>query len=136
MTSKPSYLIDSNPRKNYMRLTFSGHMDHATVDTFEQELAAAFANMPAKGNCRFLSDIRDAGVQSRDIAERLQAVIAHYIGRYGAPTHGIAMLVSGSALEMMQAKRVVGGDKTAFFVSEDDASAWLFGNGGSVAVAA
>lgn len=127
MSSKPSYLIESDPRKNFMRLTFSGHMDHATLDRFEQELAAAFARMPAKGDCRFLSDIRDAGVQSRDITERLQAIIAHYIVRFGSLTHGIAMLVSGSSLEMMQAKRVAGGGGTAFFLSEDDASEWLFG---------
>ena len=110
-----------------MRLTFSGHMDHATVDRFEQELAAAFARMPARGDCRFLSDIRDAGVQSRDISERLQAIMAHYVARHGSLTRRIAMLVSGSSLEMLQARRVAGAGGTAFFVSEEDALAWLFG---------
>ena len=110
-----------------MRLTFSGHMDHATVDRFDQELATAFACMPAKGECRFLSDIREAGIQSRDITERLQGIMAHYVTRHGPLTRGIAMLVSGSSLEMLQARRVAGAGGTAFFVNEDDALAWLFG---------
>lgn len=136
MSAKPSYVIESDSRKNFMRLTFSGHMDHATVDRFEQELAAAFARMPAKGGCRFLSDIRDAGVQSRDITERLQAIMAHNTARYGSLTRGIAMLVSGSSLEMLQAKRVAGGGGTAFFVNEEEASAWLFEETTSVPEAA
>lgn len=126
MSLKPSYLIESDPRKNFMRLTFSGHMDHRTVDRFEQELAAAFARMPAKADCRFLSDIRAAGVQSRDVSERLQSIMGHFMMSHGSRTRGIAMLVSGSALEMMQARRVAAGDGTAFFVSEEEASAWLF----------
>lgn len=109
-----------------MRLSFSGHMDHATVDRFERDLAAAFDRMPAKGDCRFLSDIRYAGVQSRDITERLQAIMAQYLTRYGSLSRGIAMLVSGSSLEMLQARRVAGRGGTAFFLTEDEAMAWLF----------
>lgn len=126
MSSNPSYLIETNPRRNSMRLTFAGYLDHATLDRFEQEMAVAFARMPARngrrGDCLFLADLRESGVQSRDISERLQAIIAHY----GPLIRRIAMLLSGSALEMMQAKRVAGQDGKAFFVSEDDASAWLF----------
>ena len=133
MPPKPTYLIETDPRKNYMRLTFSGHLDHATLDGFEQEMAVAFARMPSKGgrrgDCLFLADLRESGVQSRDITERLQAIIAHY----GSLTRRIAMLMSGSTLEMMQAKRVVGQDGKAFFVSENDASAWLFDDRAGVA---
>ena len=105
-------------------------MDHATVDSFEQELAAAFSHVTAQGRqpgeCRFLSDIRDAGVQPREITERLQAIMAQYIMRYGSLTRGIAMLVSESSLKMMQARRVAGGGGAAFFLDEDEATAWLF----------
>ena len=135
MPPKPTYLIETDPRKNYMRLTFSGHLDHATLDGFEQEMAVAFARMPSKGgrrgDCLFLADLRESGVQSRDITERLQAIIAHY----GSLTRRIAMLMSGSALEMMQAKRVAGSDRTAFFRSDDDAGAWLFDDRTSAAPA-
>lgn len=109
-----------------MRLSFSGLMDHATVNRFERDLAAAFDRMPAKDDCRFLSDIRYAGVQSRDITERLQAIMAQYLTRYGSLSRGIAMLVSGSSLEMLQARRVAGRGGTAFFLMEDEAMAWLF----------
>ena len=126
MSTKPSYLIETDPRRSYMRLTFSGLMDHGTVDRFEDEITAAIARMPSKdgrpGDCLFLSDVRDAGVQSRDISERLQAIMA----RYGPLTRRTALLVSGSALEMMQVRRVAGMDGTAFFKSEGEALAWLF----------
>lgn len=135
MSLKPSYLIETDPRKNHIRLTFSGLMDHTTVDGFENEMAVAIARMPLKdgqpGDCLLLSDIRDSGVQSREISERLQAIMA----RYGTRTRRIAMLMSGSALEMMQARRVAGRDGTAFFKSEDAALAWLFDDGTHAAAA-
>ncbi len=127
MSLNALYTIAPHAGRNYIRLAFLGHMDHATVDRFEQELASAFACMPTKGDCRFLSDIREAGIQSRDITERLQGIMAQYVTRHGPLTRGIAMLVSGSSLEMLQARRVAGAGGTAFFVSEDDALVWLFG---------
>ncbi|WP_375398887.1 hypothetical protein [uncultured Sphingomonas sp.] len=133
MSLKPTYLIELDPRKNYMRLTFSGYMDHATLDRFEQELAAAFERMPLEGgrpgDYLLLNDARASNVQSQDITARFQACIA----QYGPLVRRIAMLMSQSPLEMMQAKRVqakrvAAGHGTAFFLSEEDALAWLFGD--------
>ena len=128
MPTEPTYLIDTDPRKNFMRLTFSGYMDSATMDTFEDELSVAFARMQKAGgrpgDYLLLVDARASSVQSREITERFQANIA----RYSSLSRRTAMLMSVSPLEMMQAKRVVAGDTTGFFVSEDDALAWLFGD--------
>ncbi len=136
MSSKPTYLIETDFRNKLMRMTFSGLMDHPTIDRLEQELAPAFARMPAKagqpGDCLLLVDVRASSVQSRDITARLQAIIA----RYGPLTRRIAMLVSESPLEMMQTKRVAGRNGTDFFLSEDDASAWLFEERAAVAASA
>ena len=132
MSANPSYRIETGPRKDYMRLTFWGLMDHATTDQFEQELADTFAlRRPAAGgpsDWLFLADVRAAGMQSRDISARLQSIMA----RYGSLTRRTAMLMSGSALEMMQARRVAGRDGTGFFRDEDEAAAWLFGEEASV----
>lgn len=136
MAAKPTYLIELDPRRNHIRLTFSGHMDHATTDSFEQELAEAFARMPSEGGrpgeYLLLADIRTSTVQSRDITARMQGIIAHY----SSLSRRKAMLVSVSPLEMMQAKRVAAVEGTAFFVREDDALAWLFSDQDSVATPA
>ena len=104
-----------------MRLTFSGHLNYATLDQFEHAMVVAFAAMPVHdrqcGDYLFLADLRDLGVKSCDITERLRSIIA----RRGSRTRKIGMLMSGTALEMMQAKRGVGQEGKGFFVSNDDA---------------
>lgn len=125
MSQPPHYEIEVDPRTCFMRLTFAGMMDHAIIDRFEQEMAAAIARRPVRdgraAEWLFLCDLRAAGIQSRDISARLQSIMADH-----APVmRRTAMIMSGSSLELLQARRVTASNRTDFFMSEDAARAWL-----------
>ncbi len=126
MPAKPSYCVETVPNVNYIRLTFSGIMDADSLDAFEQELTLAFERMRAENGLSndylMLVDTTEAGVVAQQVTTRAQTIIARFAPRL----RRIAILVSASALEMMQAKRVAGIDTAAFFRDEVAASAWLF----------
>jgi hypothetical protein len=121
MSASP-YVIEIDPQRNCLRLTFANAADQAAVDNLDQDLATAFSNLASGGDCLVLVDTRASGLLPQNIAALAQAVVAKYLKL----SRRLAILVSTSSLEMMQAKRVAGGDRTAFFRDEEAALIWLF----------
>jgi hypothetical protein len=68
-----------------------------------------------------LIDMRDYGVQSQEVASTMQAGVEHYqrLSRH------IAVVVSGSALQRMQVRRVAPHSKHRFFTDYRCAVEWL-----------
>lgn len=129
MGSAPAYRIKTDPPRNQLRLTFSGHMNVALLDAFEKEFEAALALM-AEGNERpdrylVLVDLRQQQVQQQDVVARFQAIVA----RFKPSLRRIAVVMSGSVLHKMQAQRIGGMENHAIFCSEEDALNWLVSEG-------
>ena len=101
-----------------------GFWDEAKFDAFEATLAARLGEI-TKANLAveelgLLVDARDFPIQQKEIVVRFQDTLARVGG-----WRRVATVVSGGALEQMQAKRATSVDRTKFFASEAEARAWL-----------
>lgn len=123
-----NYSIDVNPRQQLLEVRLSGQWTVATVASYRLDVDAALARMQAQGGrpgeYLLLVDMREQGVQSREVAAAYQAFISDYawVGRRRAT------IVSGSALHELQVKRVAKelDVENAFFRTEEEALGWLF----------
>ena len=119
------FRIDVDQRQSLVRLTLFGQWDVVTVDRYAAAAQDAFATLTEAGTpldrCKALIDLRQHGVQPREVTERIQRWISLDLSE-GA-RH--AVLLSESALHRMQAQRVGSTLGAAFFSDEAEALAWL-----------
>lgn len=99
-----------------------------TVETFD-EYTGALAALAAKGKTsgrspeeyRVLVDLREHGLQSKEVAARIEQGLADGATR----RHPHAVLVSPSALHKAQAQRIGAQIAPRFFTEEATAMQWL-----------
>lgn len=131
--SEAGYKIEVDAPRNHLRLTCSGFMDFDMLASLQRELDAAFTQLATAGgqpgSHLTLIDLRDQGVQSLEIATRLQAIAA----RFTPLSRRVALLMPDSVLYKLQIKRGVSGDTHLYFHDEQEALRWLFGGNETVA---
>ena len=114
-----------DPRQSLVRLSLSGQWTVEIVDDYAMAAEAAFRQLTETGTplrkCKALIDLRQHGVQSREVAERIQGWIR--LALSDGARH--AVLVSDSALHRMQAQRVGALLGARFFSDEAQALDWL-----------
>lgn len=124
--NRDEYRIEVDPERSFARLTLSGLWDSGTVDRYtgdvESALEQAAAGGGPAGGYRILIDLRNHGVQSRDVAAEIQDRLSRGI----AQASRIAVLTSPSALHRMQAQRLGSHVSASFFADAGEAEKWLF----------
>lgn len=118
------YHFDYRPRDRFLTLRLVGLWDASVVAAFMQEAArlrdgAAVQDGRAKG--RLLIDLTDYPVQPKSITDQLAALLP----AFGTLASRVAVVRSASALQNMQADRLLAGGKAHFFASGAEAIAWL-----------
>ncbi len=101
-----------------------GFWDEVRFDAFEAALASRLDEIArsqlAIEELGLLVDVRDFPIQQKEIVVRFQDTLARVGG-----WRRVATLISGGALQQMQAKRAAPADHTKIFTSEAEARAWL-----------
>lgn len=119
------YTIDTDPATQLIRLRLAGQWDETTLAAYRRDLAAAMRAFAAgggrRGEYRLLVDLREQGVQPKEIAAGQQAIIADY----SPLARRRALVMSPSALHAMQVRRISPEPDVHIFPSEEDALAWL-----------
>ena len=122
---EPPFAIDIDVAQRFVRLTLVGMWTLAIVDAYVDALTQAFKDAAtagaAPGALRTLVDLRRHGIQQRDVAQEIEARLA----QGAAQVQRLAVLVSGSALHAMQARRAGSLIQARVFVDEGEALAWL-----------
>ncbi|WP_010188659.1 STAS/SEC14 domain-containing protein [Sphingomonas sp. PAMC 26605] len=121
----PHYKIDVDIKRRFVRLTLSGFWDRATFDRYTQEVEGLAREAIRAGRVRqdyrVLLDLRNHGVQSREIAAEIEAGLI----RNASPKQRHAVLISDSALHKSQVQRLGSATDARLFENEQDALAWL-----------
>ena len=119
------YTIKIDRQRSLVRLTLFGLWDVAAVDRYAAAAQAAFSTLTKAGTpldrCKVLIDLRQHGVQPREVTERIQIWLKKALS--GGALH--AVLVSESLLQGMQARRVGTLLDAEFFANEVMALDWL-----------
>lgn len=122
---KPPFEIDHDARRQLLTLRLVGLWDRAILDDYTAALNSIFSKVEASGRStsgyRVLVDLREHGLQPRDIAAEIEARLSR--GAAQASRH--AILVSGSVLHRMQVKRAGAQIEAYIFVDEAEAMQWL-----------
>ncbi len=126
----PGYSITVDMERHLVRLKLSGFWDLETYERYTCELddmttKAANADRSAQ-NLRVLVDLRDHGLQSREVATAIHENLKK--AAYSAQRH--AVLISASFLHKTQAQRVSAPMKAQFFCDEEEAVMWLLSEPG------
>ena len=124
--SETPYTVQVDRDRLFVRLTLHGLWDLGTVERYSEAAREAFAALGTNGEpvsgSRILIDLRQHGIQPRDVAERIQAKLKNGL----SPGARHAVLVSESTLHRMQAQRIGTLINASFFSDEAEAMAWLF----------
>ena len=115
------YRIEVDPRTLSARLTLFGLWDLATLNRYTYDVTQALAEGGAAGRYRILIDLRNHGVQSREVAAAIQSRLMMGIEQASQ----VAILVSPSLLHRLQAQRLGSHVQASFFADEDEALTWL-----------
>lgn len=122
---EPAFTIDINIPQRFVRLTLVGMWTRSIVDAYVDALTRAVGEAAALGAARhalrILVDLRRHGIQQRDVAAEIESRLA----QGAAQAERLAVLVSGSALHAMQARRAGSLIQARVFVDESEALAWL-----------
>jgi hypothetical protein len=126
MTKPPAkYSIRTDPRSQMITVVQSGLYTIADLIALSADFAAAIAKLAAHGGVPgqylLLVDLRDHAIQTKEIADLLQTGVA----AQGHLWRRMATVVSPSALQAMQAKRIGQVGSQALFQDRDAATAWL-----------
>lgn len=119
------FRISADPTTQLVRLWLAGQWDEATLAAYRRELGAAMRDFECQGGrpgeYLLLIDLREQGVQPKDVAAGHQAIIAEH-----APlARRRALVMSESALHAMQVRRISPSAEVNMFRSEDEALVWL-----------
>lgn len=105
--------VDIQARRLYV--TLRGTWSTPTLVAFQNAMAEVIARCEiahlAPGSLIALIDMRDYGVQSQEVARMMQVAV----DQYQRLSRHIAVIVSGSALQRMQVRRVAPQSKHRFF---------------------
>ena len=117
-----SFSVDYDAARNVVRYRIAGFWDVATVDTFIAALTAEIARHGTGGRKpSLLGDAREFAVQSAPVAQAFEAAMLTSV----LPRVERLALVVAAMLNKLQVERGVGESRTAVFLSEDEALAWL-----------
>ncbi|WP_293884058.1 hypothetical protein [Sphingomonas sp.] len=123
--STPGYKIEVDTKNRLVRLTLTGFWDRATFDRYTEEIEGLAQEARRAGRARLdyrvLVDLRNHGVQSREVATSIEAGMIHN----ASPLQRHAVLISNSALHRSQVQRLGASTDTRLFENEEDALAWL-----------
>lgn len=105
-----------------LKITVEGFWDLKTVEDYERAVGEARAELAkTPGRVYWRIDGRNVDIQSQDVAERIQAMIAN-----GSPTDDdVVALIFPAGLGVMQAKRVASSSLPRTFTSIEEAETWL-----------
>ena len=124
-SANDSFSIEVEPANHLLVLRLRGFWTAEIFDGFEVELHRAFAMLSKagikQGAVDAILDVRLFDIQSQEGVLRVQA-IAEYFGRHA---RRIANIMSGAALQHMQAKRVSGDFDSHAFLDEAEARQWI-----------
>ena len=130
--ASPPYTVCVDRPRLLIRATLHGLWQLGTLERFRREMERALAELATTGatpdRFRLLVDLRDHGVQPREVAQAIQAQLTHHAS---AGPH--AILVSQSALHKMQVQRMGATLNAAYFADEAAALAWLLAAGPAAA---
>lgn len=118
------YHFDYRPGDRLLTLRLVGLWDESVVNAFMVEAAALRDGVAAQDgppNGRILIDLTDYLVQPKTITEQIAALLP----AFGVFANRVAVVRSASALQNMQADRLLAGSEAHFFASGAEAMAWL-----------
>lgn len=103
-------------------VTFEGFTPDEELARYEQDLRAGIADARRRvGRLRLLIDAIRGQVLPAAAAERLKTIEARLVR---SPDDRVAVVLNSTLLKL-QLKRIVSGDQTRIFQSDDEARAWL-----------
>lgn len=121
-TLKPDFRIVRHNDKRELHYTLAGFWKLEDVELLREDLlGAATPFISNKKAFSLLGDLRDAQVQSRDVAERIR-ILHEGAEKFGAERTAI---VTSSMLVKLQFQRLVEGIELECFDNKSDALAWL-----------
>jgi hypothetical protein len=117
------YQITTDVRRNLLRFELSGFFDHAVINRFLVDRAAAFAKLRCGPNQHLtLCDVSGCMIQSQEVFAGFRALFTQQETR----SRRMAFVV-GSSLARLQIRRLVEGrSDIGWFDTEAPAEAWLF----------
>lgn len=125
LPANDSFSIEVDLANHLLVLRLRGFWTTENFDDFEVELHRALAMLSKagirEGEFDAILDVRSFPVQSQDAVLRLQAIAEHF----GRRTRRIANIMSGTALQQIQAKRVSGDFEGRAFLDEAEARLWI-----------
>lgn len=116
-----SFSFDEN--RILLLLTQSGYWSLETFNRFEEEFLALHADIHSRhGHYRVLSDCTDFLVQSNEVSQAFEILFADLMNE----NRGRYAIIVGSALNKMQARRVLPQPHVNMFTDIERAMTWLF----------
>lgn len=116
-----SFSFDEN--RILLLLTQSGYWSLETFNRFEEEFLALHADIRSRhGHYRALSDCTDFSVQSNEVSQAFEILFANLMNE----NRGRYAIIVGSALNKMQARRVLPQPHVKMFTDIEPAMTWLF----------
>ena len=119
------YRIDVDPQRQLVHLRLLGQWDRPTLTAYRQELRNAMQTFAAQGarpgEYLLLIDVREHGVQPKEVAAEHQEIIAEYIPL----ARRRALVMSASALHALQVRRISPTPDVDMFRTDEEALAWL-----------
>jgi hypothetical protein len=120
-----SFSMEVDLASQLLVLRLRGFWTTENFDSFEAELQRALTTLSnagiGQGEFDAIVDVRSFPVQSQDAVLRLQAIAEHF----GRRTRRIANIMSGTALQQIQAKRVAVDLRSRAFLDEAEARQWI-----------
>lgn len=118
----PPYTIVKNAQQHLLQIEVAGQWDLDIVEAHRRDVTAALLNLRKSGRPRVLVDAREQGLQSKQVAAALGAVIADLTWAETV----VAIVVPRSVLTVMQGRRIGAALPNAHhFAERSDALSWL-----------
>lgn len=115
------FVISVDPTRNLLRITLGGFFERDEFVRFKAALLDAHRQLPCRANThRALTDIRDMKIQSQEMVQAFQQLLA-------APEHQAARtgFIVASSLARTQLVRAVDKREVRYFQNADEAEAWI-----------
>lgn len=116
------YFFSYDEQSNLLKVTQSGYWSLEIFDRFKQEFLALHSEVLTRHHSyRVFAQCTDYPVQSHEVGEAFSVFFAKLM----AENNGRYAILVGSALNKMQARRVIPQPHVKTFTSSDAAMAWL-----------
>ena len=118
----PGYKIEIDRARSLLCFSFWGLLDERIAATWGAERDAAVRQLGMAPNShRALYDLSRLSLPTNDVSQ----LLASFVGD-GRSMSGRAAVVTGSAIQRLQVRRVSGHPNVAFFTDRAEAGRWLF----------